>query len=156
VLESILTGVEQSRVALAVRDSLWLTASLSGVHLIGVTLVGGAAIVSGLRLGGVLLADQPAVAILRPAGRVLFTGLGIAIASGVLLVAPRATTASNSLFFQLKMSCLVAAAVLQIVLQRRLAADAARLRWPSRVVGMAGALLCFGIIAGGCAFILLE
>ena len=36
-----------------------LTASLSAVHLVGVTLVGAGALASGLWCGGLLFANQP-------------------------------------------------------------------------------------------------
>ena len=49
LLDTALAWVEATGVAIAVGNSVSLTASLSAIHLIGVTLVGGGALVAGLR-----------------------------------------------------------------------------------------------------------
>jgi hypothetical protein len=155
VLGSALTWLERSGLAAAVQGSLMLTASLSAIHLLGVTLVGGGALVSGLRSAGLLFADRPLVEIVRPAGRAMLLGLAINLATGLLLVGPRASAAAANVFFQFKMGFLAAAVMCQALLYVRVRA-APMGAGATRVVGVIGAALCFGVIVAGSAYILLE
>ena len=135
----------------AVRDSLWLTASLSAIHLLGVTLVGGGALVAGLRFGGLIFSDQALRAVARPAGRAILLGLVISVVTGALLVSPRAAESAANRFFQAKMLLLLAAAACDVVVRR--------LGYGERAAASAGLLrsLLYGaVLLAGCAFILLE
>jgi hypothetical protein len=146
-----LSWVETTALALRVRDSLLLTASLSAIHLLGVTLVGGSALFSGLRLAGLLLRDQPIETILRPAGRTIALGLLLAMGTGVLLVLPRLSGAVQNEFFRWKMAFLAAALLTQWAGFRRLAAGR-----PSRGLALVTSSACLAIVVAGAAFILLE
>lgn len=145
--------MEATAAASAVRNSLSITAWLSAVHLLGVTLVGGGALVAGLRFGGLIFAAQPLAAIARPAGRAILAGLVISIATGLLLVSPRASASAANGFFQLKMASLAAAAACDLVLRRR-GARAASPAWAA--AGVARSILYGLVVAAGCAYILLE
>jgi hypothetical protein len=147
--------LERSAVATAIRDSTLLTAWLSAVHLLGVTLVGGGALLSGLRFAGGLFADQPFDHVVRPAGRAILFGLAISIVTGALLFSSRASAAVQNGFFQLKMLLLLAAVVCQALISRRVGVAAAG-AGVTRFIGVLGSALCFGVIVAGCAFILLE
>jgi hypothetical protein len=65
----MLEALQHSWVAHAVGESQMLTASLSSLHLIGLTLVLGSAVLSNLRVMGLLLADLPVPDVTRPAWR---------------------------------------------------------------------------------------
>ena len=145
--------VEGSGVAIAIRESLLLTAALSAFHLIGATLVGGGALLGGLRIGGVLFPDQAMADVVRPAGRAILLGLSISIVTGALLFSPRASMAVANGFFQLKMGLLVAAAACHAILHSR--------RWHSEdqasvFLGLARSMLYIAVILAGSAYILLE
>ena len=145
--------VQGSGLANTIRESLPLTASLSAIHLLGVTLVGGGALVSGLRFGGVLFADQSIGEVIRPAGRAIWLGLAISTVTGLLLFSPRASMAAKNGFFQLKMGLLVAAATWHAVLALRGSAANGRAHG---FVGAFGSALFGAVILAGCAYILLE
>jgi len=117
-----------------------LTGLLSATHLVGMTLVGSGALVSGLRRIGLLLSDQPDTEIAATARRLITTGVLVSIITGLLLFSARASTASVNGIFQLKMLLLVTALALHA----------------SRRGGAAASLLWYGVIFAGCAFILLE
>src|SRR5205823_1902059 len=119
LLGPIFLGLEGTRFAKAIARSTTMTAGLSGAHLVGFTLLMGGAIVSNLRLAGLLFPLQPLPDIRRPAERGMLVGLAISITTGFLLFSGRASEASQNQFFQLKMSALAAAFVCQFVLQRR-------------------------------------
>jgi hypothetical protein len=152
-METALAWVEATGVAGAVRDSLGLTASLSAIHLLGVTLVGGGALVAGLRYGGVIFADQALAAVARPAGRAILLGVIISVGTGVLLVSPRASASAANGFFQLKMLCLVGAAVCDVFVRRRGYGVPGRFATPA---GLMRSVLYGAVLVAGCAFILLE
>jgi hypothetical protein len=152
-MDTALAWVEATGIAGSVRDSLGLTASLSAVHLIGVTLVGGGALVAGLRYGGLIFADQAVAAVDRPAGRAILLGLTISVVTGALLVSPRASAAAANGFFQLKMLCLLGAAACDVFVRRRGYAASGRL---ATLTGLLRSVLYGAVLAAGCAFILLE
>jgi hypothetical protein len=152
-MSELLTSIEHTRIALTVRDSLPITATLSALHLFGVTLVGGGALISGLRALGVLMRDRPRATILRPAVRAILGGLLIAIPTGLLLVAPRAHSAYMNGFFRWKMLSLLIVLVVHLFVYRRVTAD--RREVPG-VVSVVGSAAVFSVIVAGGAFILLE
>lgn len=146
--------LQGTMIAATVRESVLLTASLSAVHLLGVTLVGGGALAAGLRSGGLLLADRPAAEVTRPAGRLILLGAAIAVTSGLLLFAPRATDAVKNGLFLTKMTLLTVAVACHLLLY---GGD----RWSSnlpvfRAARVLGAALWLSVAAFGCAYILLE
>jgi hypothetical protein len=148
--------MEASGVATAIAQSVWLTGGLSAVHLVGFTLLMGAALVSNLRLLGVLFPERPALDVARSVDRGVAVGLGISAATGVLLFAARASAAAGSGLFQLKMTLLVAAAAFHIgvhgpVLRRETAGTGAL-----RATGAVGLVLWLAVALAGCAYILLE
>jgi hypothetical protein len=155
-LGSILLHLEGTRIAKVVANSLALTAGLSAIHLIGFTLLMGGAIVSNLRLAGVLLTRQTLVEIRRPAERGMLAGLCISVTTGVLLFSARASEASQNMLFQFKMAALVAAFVFQFVLQRRLVSTTLDPGRIARATGMVGLILWFTLAIAACAFVLLE
>ena len=81
-LTAVLSWIETSRVATTIAQSSMLTGFLSAVHLVGLTLVGGAAVVSGLRLLGLVLRDQPLAQMAGPA-----RGIGVGLAVSVEIAA---------------------------------------------------------------------
>jgi len=149
------SGVEASSLATTIRDSTILTGGLSGLHLIGLTLLVGSALVSSATLAGFVTNDQPVAELTRAARRVSVIGLCISIASGLLLVSFRLNMSTASRAFQVKMLLIVAAALFHFFVY----SPAARGRRSPVSPGVAGAvafLLWFGVVLCGCAFILFE
>jgi len=147
--------IEASSLATTIRDSTILTGGLSGLHLIGLTLLVGSALVSSASLAGFVTNDQPVAELTRAARRVSVIGLCISIATGLLLVSFRLSMSTASRAFQLKMLFIVAAALFQFLVSM----PAARGRRTALSPGLAGGitfLLWFGVVLCGCAFILFE
>jgi len=155
-MDAWFAAVEGSRLAMAVSESLWVTGFLSAVHLVGMTVVTGGAVVSGLRLLDLLLTDRPLPDVASFVTRGMLVGLAVSLASGGLLVAPRMTAAVGNGYFQIKMGLLVAATLFHVAEFRRLAAGAPVRPIRRRASGTIGALLWLGVAAAGSAFILLE
>jgi hypothetical protein len=154
-LGSFFAQIEKSTLAITIRDSTILTGGLSGLHLLGLTVLVGSVLVSSAVLAGLVVNDQPVGEITRAARRASIVGLCISITTGLLLVSFRLTMSTASRAFQIKMLMLVAAAIFHFVVY----VPAARGRRSVVSPGIAGGvafLLWFGVVLGGCAFILLE
>ncbi|MEQ1871972.1 MAG: DUF6644 family protein [Vicinamibacterales bacterium] len=148
--------IQATEIAGTVRDSVLLTGALSATHLLGFTLVTGGAFVANLRLIGVLLTDHPVIDVARPAGRGVAVGVGISLATGLLLFAPRASAASANSIFQLKMLLLGLATAFHFTIHRSATRRVGVAPRVLRGVGATGFLLWTGVAMAGCAFILFE
>jgi uncharacterized protein DUF6644 len=154
-LSAFFSQIEASSVATTIRDSTILTGGLSGLHLIGLTLLVGSALVSGAALGGLVVNDQPVAELTRAARRASIVGLCISIVTGLLLVSFRLNMSTASRAFQLKMLLIVTAALFHFFIYT----PAARGRRSVLSPGIAGGvafLLWFSVVLCGCAFILFE
>jgi hypothetical protein len=154
-LARLLESLQSSRLSTAIGGSTPLLGLLSAIHLLGLTLLVGGALVSSLRLFGVVLADRPVGDVTSAPFRGMAIGLSISMASGLLLFAPRAPAAFENGIFRIKMLLLLAAALLHVAIQRRVARRPEAPRYLVRLAGASG-LLWFGVAAAGCAYILLE
>jgi hypothetical protein len=107
--------------ALYLRKSPYLIGLLSAIHLLGLTLIGGSGMVSCLRGVGILLPERPFAEIMRPAGRGIAVGFGLALGSGIFLFTPRAASAVENPAFQIKMALVCAAAAFHFALYHSIA-----------------------------------
>lgn len=149
----MLYWLEATAAAVAIRDSLPVTALLSGLHVIGMAVSVGAVVVMTLRSAGLALHDAPIRGVIDPASRGLLGGAALSLTTGLLLVLPRASGAVENPYFQRKMLLLAVAVAFHLLLFRRLAPRA------SRVTGWLGAidLLLWGSVAVlGCMYTLVE
>lgn len=151
-----LEWVQATGLARTIGESLLLTGFLSSVHLLGLTLVAGGAFVSSLRLLGMMLLDRPVSAITRAARRGIVVGLVVSASSGLLLFAPRALWAFENSFFRVKMLFLLVAVLFQFALYRTVTRHGDERPLRLRVTGLLQLTVWFGVVAAGCAFILLE
>lgn len=152
----MLDALQTSWLATTIGQSqVWL-ASLSAFHVIGFTLVMGAALMTNLHLTGLLLAERPASEVMRPATRMLLTGLAVSVVTGALMFLPRAASAAENPTFRTKLSLLVAASVLALVVQPRVTARATAPGALTRLLGGVGVVLWLGVALAAFAFILLE
>lgn len=152
----VLGWLQSTALAQTVAGSQLLTGFLSSVHLLGLMLVLGGALVSSLRLLGVMLTAAPLRSVTGPAGRGIWIGLLVSVATGVLLVSPRGPYAAGNSFFQLKMLLLVSAVLFHATLYRRVTNTGDSRPLTQRAVGAVGLTLWGGVAVAGCAYILLE
>ena len=156
MFESFFEWVEATGLARTVGESLPMTAWLSAVHIVGFTLVMGAALVANLRMLGVVLPQRAASEIVAPASRLIMLGLAVSIATGALLFSPRAASAAANGTFQLKMLLLLSAAVFQFAVVARLGCGSEVDTRALRIVAVVGLTLWIGLALAACAFILFE
>jgi hypothetical protein len=155
-MELLLGRLQSSGLATAIGESALATGLLSSIHLLGLTLIVGGALVSGLRLLGVMFARRPVPEVTLGIRRGIAIGLVISAVTGFLLMAPRATSAFRNEFFQTKMLLLAAAVVFHFSWCRAITARAGAKPVALRLTGALGLVLWFGVAVAGCAYILLE
>jgi hypothetical protein len=155
-MTSIISWLQASPIAAVMGQSQLLTGLVSGLHLLGLTLIVGGAFVSSLRFLGWMFPDRPAADVASAAVGGITIGIILSVATGIVLLAPRVAAAAENGVFRLKMLLLVTAAAFHFVFYRRLARRAGQSRGLLRVAGALAVLLWFGVAAAGCAFILLE
>ena len=156
MLAPLLEWLEGTGVATTVGQSLLLTGLASAVHLLGLTLLAGGAAVAWLRLVGVLLPERPVREITEAVQNGMLAGLGVSVTTGLLLFAPRASSAAGNSTFQLKMLLLLAAAVFHFAVFQRVTRGDRAASWTLRLAGALGPMLWIGVAVAGSAFILLE
>ncbi len=153
---SFFEWLQATRLATTVGGSPALTGLLSGIHLLGLTIVLGGAFVSGLRLLGVLLPDQPVTEVAAPAARAMVVGMAASVATGSLMFASRASEIAAIEIFQVKMALLFTAVIFHFtVYLKTTRQDDAPVR-RLRLSGILGLALWFGVALAGSGFILLE
>ena len=156
MVKAVLSSIQASALAVAIGQSTLITGVLSGIHLLGLTVILGGVVVSSLRLLGVLLPDQPVEELTRAIRGAIVAGLAVSVASGLLLLSTRATIAPENTIFQAKMLLLLAAATFHFAIYRRVTGNDAGPSFSQRLTGALGLALWFGVALAGCAFILLE
>jgi hypothetical protein len=136
------------------QSATWGFASVEIVHLFGLALLGGAVLILGLRVFGVILRGEPIAILARGLAPVLIGGLITLIASGILLVADGPLRYYANIAFRVKIVLLLAAILFSLYLYRSLArgSDAPR---SLRVATLFSALLWLGVGLAGRAIGLL-
>lgn len=148
--------VQGTALASAIAQSSLITGVLSASHLIGFTLVLGGALVSSLKLIGLLFPERATLEITVPASRGIAAGLLVSLTTGLLLFSARASDASANEIFQLKMALLVSATLFQFLFVGRISRRFPATSPSLRLTGSVSLALWFGVALAGCGFILLE
>ena len=138
--------------ALYLRKSPHLIGLLSAIHLLGLTLIGGSGIVSCLRGVGILLPERPFTEIMRPAGKGILLGFGLALGSGLFLFTPQAALAVQNPAFQIKMVFVLVAAIFHFTLYNYVARSVALRPSVLRLAAVLGLVLWMGVAFAGFAF----
>lgn len=99
--------------------SVWAFATIEMIHLLGLALLGGAALILNLRLLGVRLARRPASEVARELSPLFLAGLVTLVISGVLLVCDGPMRYYGNPAFRIKMLLLIVASVFSFLLHRR-------------------------------------
>lgn len=153
---SFLESLEHSGLAAWVNSSARVLGLLSGVHLIGFTIVVGGAFVCGLHMMGAIFADRPSREVTGTGLKVMLLGLLCSLVTGAMLVAPRAQSAVANSIFVLKMT-LLGVAIVALLLMPRFATQADQgSPGMMRAWGFVLAALWLAVGVSGAAFILLE
>lgn len=150
-----LAHLEDSGLSRWVAQSPTVLGGISGLHIIGFTIVLGSAVLVNLRILGGLLADQPLSAVVRASSRVIAVGVFLSAVTGFLLFTNRATEAASNNVFRLKIALAVVAVAVHAALVSPLGSPE-RLPATARWRGAASLALWISLAVTACAYILLE
>ncbi len=123
-MDTLLTGLEQSDLAHAMRFWRWLYPAVNTLHILGISLLFGAIVPLDLKLLGLWQSTDEAT-LRRVLTPVAMTGLALAICAGALLFTTDATKYASLPLFQLKIGLVALAVANSIWLAQKRAAAAA-------------------------------
>ncbi|MEQ9121327.1 MAG: hypothetical protein RIM80_01990 [Alphaproteobacteria bacterium] len=117
-MEALLAALEASPLATATRFDRWVYAAVNGAHILGVALLVGAVVPLDLRhLGLWPGVDRKALArVLAPTAA---AGLALAVVTGALLFASRASEYADLRVFQAKLALVLTGAIAALAARRR-------------------------------------
>ncbi|BAV63339.1 DUF6644 family protein [Sphingobium cloacae] len=107
-------------VATSIRDTTWVIPTVQSIHILAIGVIVGSAIVSDLRLAGVIATDESPRAVARRYLPWMWTALVVLLTTGlILVVAEPGRTLGNTIFW-LKMALVLFAFVLTLMFRKPL------------------------------------
>jgi hypothetical protein len=143
--------LEASRVSTGIRHSKWGFASIEMVHLLALALLGGALLITALRVFGLLFQPQRAGDILRDLWWILVGSVAASIVSGVLLFADGPLRYYANVAFRWKL-LLIGAAMLSGIITHligRRGESQARMPWTMKVTASLACTFFLGAAVAG-------
>jgi uncharacterized membrane protein YhdT len=143
--------LENSGIGRSIRDSTWLFPWIESVHLVALSVLGGAVLIVDLRLLGVTLQKQPLNVLARDAYPWMVGSLLIMLVTGIALFLSEATKCFFNPPFWVKMACLLLAMIFTFTVWRKVTrapeghVGAGRMKF----VAIVSLVLWFGVGAGG-------
>jgi hypothetical protein len=132
-----------------IRESLWMFPVTEAIHLVGLSLLGGALLLVDLRLLGWGLRGSTIAALNRQARPWMLAGVAIMLGTGVLLFLSEAIKCYYNTAFWVKIGTLPFAIAFTLTVKERFARSATYTSAESQWVGTADLLLWFIVAAGG-------
>ncbi len=140
---------ESTGLGLMVRESVWLFPVIEAVHLLGLSLLGGALLLVDLRLLGAGLTRTPAALLARQVRPWLTTAVLVMITTGVLLFLSEAVKCYYSQAFWVKITTFPVALAFTYALRQRVAEDDTTTRATAVLTGTASIALWLVVAAAG-------
>jgi hypothetical protein len=131
------------------RRSAYFFPAVEVVHLLGLTLLLGTALVLNLRLLGAIMRRQSIPEIVNATAPLLWSGAGLAMGSGLLLFLAEAVKCYYNAAFWYKMGLLLSAILFQLVVHRRLRAVPSTATALVKATAAVSLLLWFGVAVAG-------
>ena len=153
-VSGFLDGIEASRLAVHIRQSLWLYPALEIVHILGITVLVGAAFMFDLRLLG-FGKSLPLAGLANHLLPWSQRGLWFIVPSGILLFSTNAKALGTDPTFWLKMSLLLIAGLNVLIFHRVIYRSADQSRWqgevrfPAKISALVSIAVWITIIACG-------
>jgi hypothetical protein len=148
-LFSFFQWCEASAIGEAIRASLWLFPAIEAVHLLALSVIGGAVLVLNLRLLGLGITQQPLSQLWRDTRPWLLGSLVTMLASGLLLFTSEAVKLYYHEAFWVKMSSLLLAMLFTFTVVRRAALGDRKSPGWNRLTGLVSLVLWSLVGIGG-------
>lgn len=140
---------ESTGLGLMVRESVWLFPVIEAVHLLGLSLLGGALLVVDLRLLGAGLTRTPAALLARQMRPWLTAAVVLMVTTGVLLFLSEAVKCYYSQAFWVKITTFPLAVAFTFAVRQRIAEADATSRATGALTGAASIALWLIVAAAG-------
>ena len=134
----------RSPIAAAMNGSVWAFPIVESLHMMGIVLLVGTAVILDLRLMGLRLTATPASTLASALAPWTSAGLLVMLITGPLILATDADRYYSSSAFRFKMSCLLLGIVVHFVLARKAGTITSQ-----RVVGALSLLLWTCVVSAG-------
>jgi Family of unknown function (DUF6644) len=151
MLSNFFLWVEATRAHTIISSSTWMFAVIESIHLLALSVIGGAVLMLDLRFLGLGLKRQPIPDVAREAQPWLVSSWVVMIVTGILLFISEPTKLYYSVPFWWKMTFLALATMFTFTVRWKVGlADEARVRpLTYKVVALVSLALWFGVGAGG-------
>ncbi|WLH81701.1 MULTISPECIES: DUF6644 family protein [unclassified Pseudomonas] len=116
----IIAWIYASPLSTAIRDILWVIPTVQSIHIIAITVLFGSALVSDLRLAGVLASDEPLRGVVRRYYPWMRNALIVLLMTGLLMIIAEPDRVLVNTTFWLKMALVATAFGLTLWLRRPL------------------------------------
>ena len=140
---------ESTGLGLMIRESVWVFPVIEAVHLLGLSLLGGALLIVDLRLLGAGLTRTPAALLARQVRPWLIAAVALMAVTGVPLFLSEAVKCYYSQAFWVKITTLPLAVAFTFAVRQRIAEADATSRRTAALTGAASIALWFVVAAGG-------
>jgi hypothetical protein len=140
---------ESTRLGLMVRESVWLFPVIEAVHLLGLSMLGGAVLLVDLRMLGTGLTATPTATLARATRPWLGGALVVMVATGLLLFLSEAVKCYYSPAFWVKITTLPLAVLFTYAVRQRVAESATTSRPVAALTGAASMTLWVVVAAAG-------
>jgi hypothetical protein len=151
MLLSFFQWCEHTAIGTAIRESLWLFPVIEAVHLLALSMIGGAVLLVDLRFLGLGLRRQSVTRLARDAHPWLVGSLAVMLATGILLFLSEPLKCYYNGAFWVKMLLLALAMLFTLAIRQKVATlDQTRLRAiRGKLVGLVSLMLWSGVGLGG-------
>lgn len=130
----------QTPVSTSIREITWIIPTVQCIHIIAITVVVGSALVSDLRLAGVLATEESPATVVRRYLPWMWNALVVLLASGLILATGEPDRVGENQIFWLKMGLVLFAVLLTLAFRKPLLNPEFKLdhaRWAKAVKPMA-------------------
>ena len=149
-LLDLFTGLEASPIGVFVKDRGATFATIEAVHLMALAVLGGAVLVTDLRLVNLVLKDVPARIVASEAHKWFTIALVALLVTGFFMVAGVATKCYHNFYFWVKMAALAAGILFVFAIKAPLLNRGDSLRPATlKLVALASTSLWFLVAASG-------
>ena len=146
---AVFDALEQTWLAVVIKESLWYFPAIEAVHLLGLALLGGAILVVDLRLIGVGLRERAIPDVAAAAHRWLLLAIGVMLATGIPLFLSEAVKCYFNTSFWVKMVALVIGLTFTFTIRNRIARSGSASATTCRLVGSFSIVVWFVVAAAG-------
>lgn len=140
---------EATALGVAVKESVWLFPVVEAVHLLALSLLGGALLVVDLRMLGAGLTGTPTAMLARQVRPWLTASVAVLIATGIVLFVSEALKCYYSTPFWVKILTLPVALVFTYAVRQRVAESETTSRGTAALTGAASIVLWVTVAAAG-------